>query len=167
MYEWQKYEAKVIRGDSATSETIQVSSPDDVLALFRQHAKEVEQESFWVIPLDHNNQCLGIQELYRGTVSGTPIRLSEILRLPIITQATGLIVVHNHPTANAEESNHDVAMTADLYRACNLMDLELLDHVIVTDDKAISLRKVISTTENPIWDNQTELEHRVIEEMFA
>ncbi|NBR25891.1 MAG: hypothetical protein EBU08_19345 [Micrococcales bacterium] len=168
MYKWQQYETKIVRGDMATGEILQVKDPESCLALFEQHAKEVEHESFWVMALDHNNQCLGIQELYRGTVSGAPIRLAEVLRLPVITQSTGIVVVHNHPTSNTAESNHDVALTRDLYKACELMDVELLDHLIVTGHEGvISLRKVLADTEEPIWDNQTEAEHRAIEEMFA
>jgi DNA repair protein RadC len=167
MYEWQRYETKIVRGDMATGEILQIKDPESCLALFEQHAKEVEHESFWVMAFDHNNQCLGIQELYRGTVSGAPIRISEILRLAVITQSTGIVVVHNHPTSNTAESNHDVAMTEDLYAACRLMDVELIDHLIVTGhDGVISLRRTLANTTQPIWDNEVAIE-RVVEEVFA
>ena len=162
MYKWQKYETKIVRGDMATGEILQVKDPESCLALFEQHAKEVEHESFWVMALDHNNQCLGIQELYRGTVSGAPIRLAEVLRLPVITQSTGIVVVHNHPTSNTQESEHDLALTEDLYGACRLMDIELLDHLIVTGrGGVISLRKVLAGTSQPIWVNKKKEEHEV------
>lgn len=168
MYEWQKYETKIVRGDMATGELIQITDPESCLHLFQQHAKEVEHESFWVMAFDHQNQCLGIQELYRGTVSEAQVRLAEVLRLAVITQSTGIVVVHNHPTSNTEESNHDLALTRDLHKACELMDVELLDHLIVTGDKGvISIRKKLIKAEDPIWDNKTEAEHRVIEEMFG
>jgi DNA repair protein RadC len=167
MYEWQRYETKIVRGDMATGEILQIKDPESCLALFERHAKEVEHESFWVMAFDHNNQCLGIQELYRGTVSGAPIRISEILRLAVITQSTGIVVVHNHPTSNTAESNHDVAMTEDLYAACKLMDVELIDHLIVTGyDGVISLRRVLANTTQPVWDNEAPIE-RVVEEVFV
>jgi len=162
MYKWQQYETKIVRGDMATGEILQVKDPESCLALFEQHAKEVEHESFWVMALDHNNQCLGIQELYRGTVSGAPIRLAEVLRLPVITQSTGIVVVHNHPTSNTDQSNHDLALTEDLYAACGLMDIELLDHLIVTGrGGVISLRKVLADTTQPIWVNEKQEGHEV------
>ena len=162
MYKWQQYETKIVRGDMATGEMIQITDPVSCLNLFEQHAKEVEHESFWVMAFDHNNQCLGIQELYRGTVSGAPIRLAEVLRLPVITQSTGIVVVHNHPTSNTDQSNHDIALTEDLYAACGLMDIELLDHLIVTGrGGVISLRKVLADTTQPIWGSEKQEEHGV------
>lgn len=167
MYEWQKYETKIVRGNMATGESLQIGDPESCLHLFQQHAKEVEQESFWVIALDHNNHCLGIQELYRGTVSGAAIRIAEILRLSVITQASGLIAVHNHPSGNAEESGFDANLTEDLHKACELMDVDLLDHLIVTGSNVTSLRKKLLNAENPIWYNATEEAVRKVEEMFA
>lgn len=168
MYEWQRYEIKITRGDMATGEPIQVASPESCLQLFQQHAKKSDQESFWVIALDHNNQCLGVQELYRGTVSGAPIRVAEVLRLPIITQSTGIIVVHNHPTGCTDESNFDVDITRELYKAGELFNVELLDHLIVTGDGNVtSLRKSLRDTDEPIWVNETQNEVREIQEIFA
>jgi DNA repair protein RadC len=168
MYEWQRYEIKITRGDMATGESIQVASPESCLQLFQQHAKEMDQESFWVIALDHNNQCLGVQELYRGTVSGMPLRVGEILRLPILTQSTGIIVVHNHPTGCTDESDYDVHLTRDLYKACELLDVELLDHLIVTGDGNVtSLRKSLRDTDEPLWVNEAQNEVRTIQEIFA
>lgn len=156
MYIWQNYEIKIVRGNIATKESIQITNLESCLRLFEQHAKEVDQESFWVMAFNHQNQCTGIQELYRGTVNGAPIRIAEILRLPVITQSTGVIVVHNHPTGCAEESLYDVHLTQNLYKACELMEVELLDHLIVTGSSVISLRKKLQATDQPIWVNEDQ-----------
>jgi DNA repair protein RadC len=167
MYEWQKYETKIVRGDMATGESVQITGPESCLRLFEQHAKEIEQESFWVMAFDYQNQCTGIQELYRGTVSGAQIRVAEILRLPIITQSAGIVVVHNHPTGCVEESLYDVHLTQDLYKACELMDVELLDHLIIADRSVTSLRKKLQTSDQPIWVNKDQNMVQAIQEIFA
>jgi len=70
--------------------------------------------------------------------------------------------VHNHPTSNTDQSNHDIALTEDLYAACGLMDIELLDHLIVTGrGGVISLRKVLADTTQPIWVNEKQEGHEV------
>jgi DNA repair protein RadC len=167
MYEWKKYETKIVRGDAATGEMIQITNPESCFPLFQQHAKEVEQESFWVLNLNHQNQCIGIQELYRGTVGGSPIRIAEILRLAVITQSCSIIVVHNHPSEMTEPSSEDVSLTEELYKACSLMEIELLDHLIVTGDNVTSLRKKLQHTNEPIWVNEEENLVQEIREIFA
>lgn len=156
MYEWQKYEVQINRIDSGRA-MLQITQPDDVLPLFSQHAKERDQESFWVLALDHKNQCVGIQELYRGTTNGAAIRTAEVFRLPVLTQAACLIVVHNHPSGQVEPSDEDIALTESIFTCAVQLDIDFLDHVIVTGGEALSLRKHLATQDRTIWHNESHM----------
>ena len=131
MYNWQKYEYKVVRTNEKESTPIFVATPDLAADLFSDHAKELDHESFWVIPLDAQNGALGVQEVYRGTVGGMAVRAAEVLRSAILSNALSIITVHNHPSGSLKASENDLKMTKDLVRAARLLDIELLDHLVV------------------------------------
>lgn len=131
MYNWQKYEYKVVRTSEKESTPIFVATPDLAADLFSDHAKELDHESFWVIPLDAQNGALGVQEVYRGTVSGTAVRAAEVLRSAILSNALSIVTVHNHPSGSLKASEHDLKMTKNLVGAARLLDIELLDHLVV------------------------------------
>ena len=156
MYEWQKYEVQINRIDSG-SKALQITKPEDVLPLFKEHAKERDQESFWVLALDHKNQCIGVQELYRGTTNGAAIRNAEVFRLPILAQAACLVIVHNHPSGQTEPSDEDIALTESIFTCAVQLDIDFLYHVIVTGDEVLSLRRHLATKDYTIWHNESHM----------
>jgi len=131
MYNWQKYEYKLVRTNEKESTPIFAATPDLAADLFSDHAKELDHESLWVLALDAQNGALGIQEVYRGTVSGMAVRAAEVLRSAILANALSIVVVHNHPSGALKASQHDLKLTKDLVRAARLLDIELLDHLVV------------------------------------
>ena len=107
-----------------------ISSPADVYIMLKPMINLL-QEEFWVISLNTRNKILSMDKLYTGTINTSSIRVSEILRLPIIHSALSIIVCHNHPSEDASPSPEDIKLTKDLKEACKILDIELLDHVII------------------------------------
>jgi len=96
----------------------------------------------WGIYVDGRNQVLGIQELYRGTATGTSVRVGEIIAPALRLEACGVIVVHNHPSGLVDASEEDLEVTTSIRLACELMDIQFLDHVILGGDSAVvSIRR--------------------------
>jgi DNA repair protein RadC len=89
------------------------------------------QEEVKVILLNRANIVLGIYEMSKGGISGTVIDIRIILGVALKCNASGIILVHNHPSGNTRPSEQDRKITIRLKDACQLLDLSLLDHLII------------------------------------
>ena len=90
------------------------------------------QEIFKIILLNNSNEILGIYELSKGGSRGTVVDIKIMLSVALKAHSTALIMVHNHPSGTLKASNTDVALTKKVKEACEIVDLKLLDHLIIT-----------------------------------
>ena len=152
MYQWQQHEIKIIRSAQQPTSTIKVGDTAAIVELFRQHADEADQESLWVLAFDSEKQLIGVQELHRGNSWSVMVHRPLVLRFPIVLNAHGFMVVHNHPTGPAEASNADLDFTSDLYRISTDLGLDFHDSLIVgVGGQHSSLRASLRKTTEPIW----------------
>ena len=96
------------------------------------------QEEVKIILLNRNHKALGIYSLAKGGLSGCVVDIKLILSLALKTLASGIIMVHNHPSGNLKPSTADINITEKLKSACKLLEIELLDHLIITRDNYFS-----------------------------
>ena len=89
-------------------------------------------EEVKVIFLNRTNKQIGIYNLAKGGITGCVVDIRIILSIALKTLATGLILVHNHPSGNPKPSTEDKKITNELRKACEIMNITLLDHLIVT-----------------------------------
>lgn len=113
-----------------------VSAHDAVMTLLEGYDKDTigMQEVFVVLLLNKNNQVLGIYKASQGGISGVMVDIRLVMVAALKSLATGIIISHNHPSGNLVPSIHDVELTARFDAACKLLDIDLLDHIIVTPD---------------------------------
>lgn len=97
-------------------------------------------EQFWVALVDNKNRLVHWQRVSQGTVDQTPVYPREILRLVLQYQASGLILVHNHPGGDPKPSVQDQELTKKMQRAAQEMDIRVLDHIVVTDHDYFSFQ---------------------------
>lgn len=103
----------------------------DVAAYFMATIGHQALESFWVILCDAKN-C--VRSTHRVSVGGTqscPVQPDQVFRLALLEAASAMVVVHNHPSGNPSPSPEDIALTARLLEAADVVGVALLDHVIV------------------------------------
>lgn len=117
-----------------------IGSPEDAAALVQYEMSALEQEHLRVILLDTRNQVLAIQDVVRGSVNSAQVRIAEIFREAIRRNATALILVHNHPSGDPSPSADDIALTRQARQAGDLLDIEVLDHIIIGGNKFTSLK---------------------------
>ncbi|RMD82407.1 MAG: JAB domain-containing protein [Candidatus Dadabacteria bacterium] len=98
-----------------------------------------DREVFACLFLDAQHRVLGFEELFFGTVDGAPVYPREVIKAALKHNAAALIVAHNHPSGMAEPSAADVALTARLKSACEVVDIRLIDHVVIGRPDAVSL----------------------------
>jgi DNA repair protein RadC len=74
---------------------------------------------------------LAVEELFRGTINTASVFPREVVRRALDLGSAAIVAVHNHPSGNPEPSAEDRRVTDDLRKACQLLDITMLDHIIV------------------------------------
>lgn len=118
-----------------------VRSPSDVAQLLMAEMAHLEQESFRVLYLDTRNRLLGSDTLYVGSLNASQIRVGEVFRDAIKRNCAAIIVAHNHPSGDPSPSPEDVEVTRQLTAAGELLSIEILDHLIIGQQRFVSLRE--------------------------
>lgn len=90
-----------------------------------------EREVFGIIYLDIQHQIIHCEDLFYGTLTMATVYPREVVKRILQLNAASIIVFHNHPSGVSTESRADVALTEQLKRACEVIDVRLLDHLIV------------------------------------
>ena len=98
------------------------------------------KEYCWVLLLTADNRLLGISEINSGTVVGINFFVREILQLALLSNAVGLVIVHNHPSGCLIPSKKDIEATQKIREICTFMDLYLRDHLIITSEDFVSIK---------------------------
>ncbi|SAY50980.1 RadC family protein [Neisseria weaveri] len=114
------------------------TSPENVLDFLRLQLGLEKVEVSMVLFLNQQNQLIAERELSRGTVSENMVYVREVVKLALDQHAASIILAHNHPGGSPEPSPEDVAFTKRLRQALELVDVRLLDHFIVTAQRAVS-----------------------------
>ena len=117
--------------NSGFAERPQIHSPADAAALVQYEMSLLEQEYLKVLLLDTRNRLIEIVELYHGSLNMTQVRVGEVFKPAVQRMAHGIILVHNHPSGDPSPSPDDIALTRAIVQAGQLMDIELLDHLII------------------------------------
>jgi DNA repair protein RadC len=120
----------------------QVGSPDDVANLLQVEMAALEQEQLRVVLLDTKHRIMGARTVYQGSVNQAQVRVAEVYRDAVRQNATAIVAVHNHPSGDPTPSAADVALTVELVQAGQLLDIELLDHLIIGQGRWLSLRRI-------------------------
>jgi DNA repair protein RadC len=100
--------------------------------------RDLKKEVFKVIYLNSQNQIIDTADLFEGTVNSSAISPREVMENAINHNAASLIFVHNHPSGNPEPSPNDKQVTRDLVYAGSIMQIRVLDHIIIGNNKYYS-----------------------------
>jgi len=110
-----------------------IGSSKDVFEVFGSLLGDLPYEEFWVLFLNRSNSILEKLKISQGGISGTVIDVRLIMKNAIEKLASGIILCHNHPSGNLNPSQSDIDITKKLVEAGKIMEINVLDHVIVTD----------------------------------
>ena len=117
-----------------------IRSPRDVADRLILQMGRLEREELRVVLVNTKNVVLRIVTVYQGNVSSSLVRVGELFRDAVRVNATGLILVHNHPSGDPTPSPGDLHLTAEALAAGRLLDIDLLDHLVIGHDAWVSLR---------------------------
>jgi DNA repair protein RadC len=126
---------------AAPQERPQIRTPADVATMLMAEMAHLEQEQFRVLFLDTRNRVLGSEPVYKGSLNQSQVRVGEVFREAVRRNCAAVIVAHNHPSGDPSPSPEDVAVTRDLVAAGRLLGIEVLDHLVIGQQRWVSLRE--------------------------
>ena len=126
---------------SKPEDQVTISNPAQAADLVKYDMQALDHEVLRVILMDTRNQVLEIQEVYKGSVNTAQVRAADVFKAAVRKNATALIVVHNHPSGDPTPSPDDVAVTRELIKAGEMIDVKVLDHIIIGRGRHISMKE--------------------------
>lgn len=111
-----------------------IKSPEMVRNVAASVLENHDHESFLVFLLNVKNKVIGYQEVARGGIDTCPVDPRMVFRAAVLEGASGVIVVHNHPSGDPAPSKEDLELTKRLKAGGELLGVAVLDHVIVAGD---------------------------------
>ena len=104
----------------------------------REDLRDLDHEESWILLLNSANLPLAKKMITVGTIKSTQIDHRRIIKEALLTNATAIILFHNHPSGTPVPSVADINETNKLKKACDIFDISLLDHIILTDESYYS-----------------------------
>ena len=118
----------------AVPDKVAVSSPKVVFRMMLPFLRGLDHEECWAMFLNRANYVLGKERMSVGGLESTVVDVKAILRRALDRKASGVILVHNHPSGNAMPGQADIRQTAVLKKALQTCEIQLVDHVVVAED---------------------------------
>jgi len=113
-------------------------SSQEIFDFLYHSMRDLKKEVFKVIYLNSQNQIIDTADLFEGTINSSSISPREVIVTAIKHNAVSLIFAHNHPSGNPEPSKSDKELTRDLVYAGSIMQIRVLDHIIIGNNKYFS-----------------------------
>lgn len=120
---------------------VKITKPSDVADLVLDELRMLQQEVLIVVTLDTKNKVISKKEVFKGGLNSSLIHPREIFKEAVKESAASIIICHNHPSGDPTPSNDDINITIRLKECGKMMGIELLDHLIIGDNRFISLKE--------------------------
>lgn len=130
----------VVYGRDKVRDIQKINSSDDAKQFFIPRFYGKVREEVQLVLLDDKMNIIKWVKIYEGSVNSANVPIRKIVEIAIENRATNVIIAHNHPTGLILPSKDDLRATAKVREALALVDIKLLDHVIVSDNEAASLK---------------------------
>jgi len=101
----------------------------------------LDHEQMRILVLDTKNRVVENISRYQGTVNSSVLRAAEIYRPAVIRNCPAVIICHNHPSGDPTPSPEDIAVTQQLVAAGQHLDIELVDHLVIGNQRFVSLKE--------------------------
>ena len=118
-----------------------VKSPADAFKIFSDFIGSADRELFVVACLNTKNEIVNISVVHIGSLNASVVHPREVFKTAILSNSASIICAHNHPSGHPDPSREDIEVTKRLAEAGKILGIELLDHVIIGDNKYYSLKE--------------------------
>ncbi len=118
------------------------SSPQTVRDYLQLRLGSLSYEVFAVLFLDSQHRLIAMEELFRGTLAQTSVYPREVVQRALAQNAACVVLAHNHPSGSTQPSRADEVLTQTLKSALALVDVQVLDHFVVTASQTVSMAEL-------------------------
>ena len=129
-YKLDQVAIRMVKERPLLSET-PVNTPDSVVRLLHELFKDYDREVFAVVNFQHNMQPINMNIVSIGALNMTLVHPREMLKSIVLSNASGVMLIHNHPSGQLIPSEEDKIMTAKMSKLLELMEVNLIDHIIL------------------------------------
>lgn len=133
---YQKVKLQMIKEKNFTYNSQKISTSKDIVNEVNKFEKleNASEEKMIQINLNNKNQIVSYLEVAKGGLTYCIVDIKNILKSALLSNASKIILVHNHPSGDTKASQEDLKLTERVKQACELVEIQLLDHIIVGDD---------------------------------
>ncbi len=135
------YRVELVREASITAPSRQIQSPADACEILRAFIGDTDREHFVVLLLDTRNKAIGINTVSVGHLNASVVHPREVMKPAILSSAASIILCHNHPSGDPDASAEDLALTARLKQAGEMLGIPVLDHLILGEPGFVSMKE--------------------------
>jgi len=128
------------RRSEETVELTKITSSRAVFNIMQPIIGELPHEEFWILYLNNSNKVIYKSQLSKGGITGTVVDVRLVFKTALECNATAIILTHNHPSGVLQASDADKQITKKLKEAGNNLDINVLDHIIITENGFYSFR---------------------------
>jgi DNA repair protein RadC len=133
---WRRVRLSLVREQA--DRPYAVRHAGDVVGLLRAFLRDDPRERFAVVYLDGRHRPIAVHDAHTGTAGSAPVHPREVFGPAVALSAAAIVVAHNHPSGDPTPSAEDRAVTEWLQRAGELLGIEVLDHVVIGEDRYYS-----------------------------
>lgn len=116
-------------------------NPETIADYYMERMRHEEQEQMICMMLNTKTQLLGEEVVTRGTVNSSLVSPRDLILAALRYRAVFIILVHNHPSGNPQPSREDILFTKRIQEVCELVDIPLLDHIVIGDQRYFSFHR--------------------------
>ncbi|HKL13158.1 MAG TPA: DNA repair protein RadC [Halanaerobiales bacterium] len=117
-----------------------LNSPKDAASFLMPMMRYLRQEHLYAVLLDVKNKVIAKTLISKGGLSSSTVHPREVFKKAIKKSCASIIIAHNHPSGDPTPSDNDIEVTNRLFSAGEVLGIEVMDHIIIGDDKYISLK---------------------------
>lgn len=126
------------RNEAEVMSREKITNSRDAFEVLRSSLGDLPYEEFWILLLNKANKVIRKCSISEGGVSGTVVDPKKIFKIALDNHASSIILGHNHPSGNIQPSEADHKITKKVKDAGNMLDVAVLDHIIIGDDRYYS-----------------------------
>lgn len=137
---YRKLRVGLIEDENVKDEKIcKVSSAESVYNKMKDEVKTLDREHIFVLCLDHKLGVIGINTVSIGTKTSCQFSPADLMKPVLLSNSTGIIIMHNHPSGDCKPSESDIRVTGKIKNACEIFEIKLYDHIILSGESFYSM----------------------------
>jgi len=119
--------------EEMSRDLVEVKDAQTIYRYMHPKMKDLPYEECWALMLNNRAKLLKRVQISQGGITETSVDIRLVMKNVLFSNATALVLVHNHPSGSCRPSRYDDQLTRALQEACRVLNIRLMDHVIVTD----------------------------------